>query len=71
MVIKAFEDGTIPLSTKPQHKKQAEEKEDENKRKDYLKEVSALIAKEETKDIDRAVFGKYFGYEMPSAIYQI
>ena len=26
MVVKAFEDGTIPLSTKSQHKKQAEKK---------------------------------------------
>ena len=36
MVFKAFEDGTIPLSTKYLHKKQAEKKE-EKKRKDDLK----------------------------------
>ena len=31
MVIKAFEDGTIPLSKKSQHKKQAGKKEEKKK----------------------------------------
>ena len=31
MVIRAFEDGTIPLSTKSQHKKQAKKKEEKKK----------------------------------------
>ena len=35
MVVKAFEDGTIPLSTKSQHKKQAEKKK-KKKRKERM-----------------------------------
>ena len=67
MVIKAFEDGTIPLSTKSQHKKQAEKKEEEKKRKDDLKEFSAKINKIETEGgISRTVFERYFGYEIPT-----
>ena len=66
MVIKAFEDGTIPLSAKFQHKKQAAKKEEEKKRKDDLKEFSAKINKIETEGgINRTVFERYFGYKIP------
>ena len=45
MVIKAFEDGMLPLSTESQYIKQAEEKEEEKKRKADLKEFTAKIYK--------------------------
>ena len=67
MVIKAFEDGAIPLSTKSQHKKQAEGKEEEKKSKDDLKEFSAKINKIETEEgMNRIVFQRYSGYKIPS-----
>ena len=67
MVIKAFEDGTIPLSTRSQHQKQAEGKEQEKKRKDDLKEFSAKINKIETEGgINMTVFERYLGYKTPT-----
>ena len=67
MVIKAFEDGTIPLSTKFQHKKHAGKEEEEKKRKDDLKEFSAKINKIETEGgINRRVFEGNFAYKIPS-----
>ena len=66
MVTKAFGDGTIPLSTKSQHKKQAEKKEQEKKRKDDLNEFSAKINKIEAEGgINRTVFERHFGYKIP------
>ena len=60
IVIKSFEGGTIPLSTKSQHIKKAGKKEEEKKRKDNLKEFSAKINKIETEGgINKVVFERY------------
>ena len=62
MITTTFEDGTFPLSTKSQYEKPAEEEEEE-KRKADMKEFYKLIAKEETKGIDRTFLKDYFGYK--------
>ena len=67
MVIEAFKENIVPLSKKSQYKKQVEEKE-EKKRKDDLKEFANIIAKEETKGIDRTFLKNYFGCQSATAM---
>ena len=67
MVIEAFKENIVPLSKKSQYKKQVEEKE-EKKRKDDLKEFANIIAKEETKGIDRTFLKNYFSCQSATAM---
>ena len=62
MIIKAFEDGIFPLTTKFPYEKQAKTEEKEKGKVD-MKQFSKVIAKEETKSIDRTFFKDYFVYK--------
>ena len=68
MVIKAFEDGILPLSTESHYKKQAEEKEEAKKRKADLKEFTAKIYEIETGGINKTAFENCFDYKIPSSM---
>ena len=67
LITEAFEDGTFPLFTEPQHKKQQAHKE-EKKRKHDLKKSTVEIYRIETGTINRTVFKIFFGYSMPNAM---
>ena len=62
LIIKALEDGIFPLTTKFPYVKQAKTEEEEKGKVD-MKQFSKLIAKEETKSIDRTFFKDYFVYK--------